>query len=84
MKTASNKVCGQAECYVVPLYSREGRHLHGRLLQNSATHTKALQVKGKICVFVFGGNCPFNVYFFLTKNQSDCLYVQTYLANKDP
>ena len=32
----------QAECHIVPLLSREGRHLCGRYLWTSATHTRTI------------------------------------------
>ena len=52
----------QAEHHLVSLYWREGRHLYGCYLRNSATHTKtngkiALKAGGKICNFDFGVNC---------------------------
>ena len=58
----------QMECHLVSLYSREGRHLYGRYLKNSAARIKTSKSKWMISItvkyvcFKFWVNCPYNSF----------------------
>lgn len=78
-------VSGVVHWHPVPLYLREGRWSispkPGNPHQNNPDGQKAVQVRGKICIFDFGVNCPFKGFSTLEKMTLQTLNYRNYEVN---
>lgn len=68
----------RCDCYIVPWYSREGRHLYGRFLPNPEIPTwmNTTAGGGKLCACVcdLGLNCHFNHHMLNLGNSWNAFY----------